>query len=115
MGADASELNQVAVELNAAGFGAARRARTAVAKTAHDVVATAQQLVPVDTSATKQSIHASFENGGLVAEVGPTTQYAPFLEFGTSRMAPHAFMGPSLDRHSPAFVEAIGQLGDLDG
>jgi HK97 gp10 family phage protein len=79
-------------------------------KVAGDVTATAQSYVPVDTGATKSSIHASTP-GALRREVGPTTEYAPHLEYGTSVMAPYAFMGPALDRHSPEFAAAMRQLG----
>lgn len=115
MSADASQVHQLAAELGAAGLAASRRAQVVVAKTAHDIVATAQQIVPVDTSATKQSIHATLLDGGLVAEVGPTTEYAYFLEYGTVKMAPHAFMGPSLDRHAPGFVEGMEQITGVFG
>ncbi len=108
------EVEQFAVELAAEGLTIGIRAAKVVAKTAHDTTALAQQLVPVDTSATKQSIHPSFENGGLVAEVGPTTEYAYWLEYGTTNMAPHAFMGPAFDRHAPDFVEALARLAGRD-
>lgn len=111
MSADASELNQLTRELGSSAATAGVKAARVVAKTAFDVTATAQQLVPVDTSATKQSIHPTLENGGLVAEIGPTTAYAPYLEYGTSRMPPHAFMGPALDRHVAEFVDALSQIG----
>jgi HK97 gp10 family phage protein len=109
------DLNKVAVDLTAAAAGADKMASAAVRKTAFDVEATAKQFVPVDTAATKGSIFASdpggnpLHDGSLVAEIGPTTEYSPYLEFGTSRMAPHAFMGPALDRHAPNFVEALKQ------
>lgn len=113
MSMDASEVERLAFDLTEQSIGATKRASIVVRKTAADIVATAQQIVPVDTSATKQSIGADIEQGGLVAEIGPTTHYAPYLEHGTSRMAPHAFMGPALDRHTPDFVEAMEQVGDL--
>lgn len=116
---DVSEINQVAADLATSGLRAPLLATRAVTKTANDIAATAQGLVPVDTSATKQSIHATVEAGsgegftGIAAEIGPTTEYAPHLEFGTVNMAPHAFMGPALDRHAPDFVRAMEQIPDL--
>lgn len=87
-----------------------------VRASAQRVVATAQSFVPVDTGATRSSIHATTTQAGLAgveAEIGPTTHYAPFLEYGTVKMAPHAFMGPALDRETPAFVEALSQIPGL--
>jgi HK97 gp10 family phage protein len=104
-------LDELIGDLGKAGYTAAKRAQTVVAKTSQDIVALAQQLVPVDTSATKNSIDADFSPDGLAAEMGPTTHYAWYLEHGTSKMAPHAFMGPALDRHTPGFVDAMRQLG----
>lgn len=107
------QLNRIAVDLAAAGAEGEKIASVAVRKTAFDIEATAEELVPVDTSATKGSIFASGPGGeplgpgSLQAEIGPTTEYAPYLEFGTSRMAPYAFMGPALDRHAPEFAQAI--------
>lgn len=116
---DMAELNTLAVALDVQGVAAAQKASQVVRSTAQRVVATGQQLVSVDTGATKSSIHASGPGGlplassSLEAEVGPTTEYAPYLEYGTVRMAPHAFMGPALDRHTPDFVAGLSEIVDL--
>jgi HK97 gp10 family phage protein len=110
---DGREVERLAFDLTEQTMAATKRASVVVRKTSMDIVGTAQQLVPVDTSATKQSIGADIDVDTLGATIGPTTHYAHWLEFGTSRMAPHAFMGPALDRHTPAFVQAMAQIGDL--
>lgn len=109
---DFSEMYRLEADLTRAGLFAADRAATVQVKTALDVVATAQQLVPVDTGATKNSIgwDRADEPDILAVEIGPTTEYAPHLEFGTSRMAPHAFMGPALDRHTPGYMAAMAEI-----
>ena len=74
-----------------------------VYKTAHDVEAGAKQRVPVDTGATKSSIQV-FPEDELTAYVGPTTSYAPFIEFGTGRRGAssnHPDL-PSGYRHGPS-------------
>lgn len=51
------------------------------------VIKTTQKLlVPVDTGATRASIAEHFEQGDAIAsiEIGPSTEYAPYIEFGTS-------------------------------
>ncbi len=110
---DFSELNQFTHRLETATGQLDNRARGAVRKTAFDIVATAQRFVPVDTGATKNSIYATFAGNAAYAQadIGPTTAYAPHLEYGTVRMAAHAFMGPALDRHAPDLARALGQIG----
>lgn len=108
---EADGLDSLIVDLAGAGARAAIRAQVVIAKTAQDIVGTAQQLVPVDTSATKNSIGVDYGPDGLSAEIGPTTSYAFWLEFGTTKMAPHAFMGPAMDRHTPDFVKGLEELG----
>lgn len=57
----------------------------------------ARENVPVRTGATRDSINMApgvmpFEGTGYMIEVGPTTFYSPFLEYGTIKMAPRPFM-----------------------
>lgn len=110
---DLKGLNTVTAAMAAHSFAALAAGGQVVKASAQRIVSTAQAFVPVDTGTTKSSIHATIAGGGLEAEIGPTTSYAPFLEFGTSRMAPRAFMGPALDRETPGFVEAISQIPGL--
>ena len=118
--ADWSEVRALAADLSKAGLGAARKAQQVVAKAAADVqrtgAATAQQLFKpppegASTGATANSIGVDLEDGGLAASIGPTTSYAPYLEFGTRRMSPRPFMGPALDAVEPSFTAAMEQLG----
>lgn len=118
--ADWSEVRALAADLSKAGPATARKAQQVVAKAAADVqrtgAATAQQLFKpppegASTGATANSIGVDLENGGLAASIGPTTSYAPYLEFGTRRMSPRPFMGPALDAVEPSFTAAMGQLG----
>lgn len=106
----ADELNRLAGNLEKAGVLAASRGPAVIRKTAADIVRDAQAIVPVDTGALKNSI--GFEMTGVfAAEIGPTMNYAGFIEWGTSRMAPRAFLGPATDRNVPAFYAAVAQLG----
>ena len=63
----------------------------------------------IDTGATMNSINAK-ESGEMVWRIGPTTEYAPFLEFGTVHMRARPFMIPALEGESPKFTEAIRQI-----
>jgi hypothetical protein len=109
---DTSELRALAADIAGDIATIEVRAGLVLDKTTFDVVATAQQIVAVDTGATKGSIHATVV-GPLEREAGPTTEYAHFLEGGTSRMSPLPFMFPSLDKHTPAFLAGMGQVGEL--
>src|SRR3990167_3069724 len=60
---------------------------------AFNIQATSRQLVPVDTGATKNSIQPDFSQlANLQVSIGPSTHYAPYLEFGTRYMAARPFM-----------------------
>lgn len=85
--------------------------RQIVEAAAFKVEARAKDLVPVDTGATKNSIATTIEGDAAetTAQIGPTTEYAIYLEFGTYRMAPRPFLRPALAEVKPQFVEAVQQ------
>ena len=56
----------------------------------------AKQNCPVDTGKLRASI--STEVGNLEAEVGTNVEYAPCVEFGTSKQKAQPFMRPALDK-----------------
>jgi HK97 gp10 family phage protein len=68
-----------------------------------------KEKVPVDTGATKNSIAAS-RIDELTWEVGPTTEYAPAIEFGTWKMGARPFMTNTLEAERPRLTAAIEQL-----
>ncbi len=103
---DTSQLNRLAVDLTQASARVQLKSGQIVRKTAADCEAIAKGFCPVDTGATRNSIGVDMETATR-AVVGPTTEYAPYLEFGTYKMAPRAFMGPAVDRVSPCFITAL--------
>lgn len=111
---DVSEVNRLAVELTQAGGSVGARVSQIVRKAALGVEATAKQFAPVDTGALRASIGVDLVGDGrfgqVAAEIGPTVDYGAHVEFGTSRQAPAAYMGPALDRHTPGFVAALEQV-----
>ena len=56
----------------------------------------AKQKCPVDTGKLRASI--TTEVGNLEAEVGTNVEYAPCVEFGTSKQKAQPFMRPALDK-----------------
>ena len=68
---------------------------------------------PWDTGANRDSIFVAEVDsiGGAPAyRIGPTTEYGPFLEFGTSKMPSRPYMIPALESESPRLREAIAQI-----
>ena len=83
------------------------KVRQVVLIAAHNTERRAKELVPVDTGDTKNSIEVRPGPGDMEAEVGPTTDYAPFLEFGTRRMAARPFMVPAAEAERGPFMAAL--------
>ena len=111
MPADVTALRRLAADLATAAPKARALAQTVVTKTARDIEADAKALAPVDTGMLRNSIGSDI--GDLEAVVGPTVNYAPYLEDGTSRMAPRPFMGPATDRREETFHAAVAQIPEV--
>lgn len=105
-----AELRRYAAQLRNESATLSERASKAVRKAAFDTEADAKAHAPVDTGNLKNSIIVQMR-GPLVAGVIATASYAPYVELGTSRMAPQPFMGPATDRNAGFFVEAMSRLG----
>ena len=67
----------------------------------------AKILVPVDFGTLKSSIMVD-EVTPMQATIGPHTDYAEHVEFGTSRMEAQSYMRPALDEHENEIVQAVG-------
>lgn len=109
-GFDVSALNALTLEVGALTETGLRLAGVALAKTAADIEADAKAFVPVDTGNLRASISRTVD--GLTAEIGPTANYGAYVEFGTSRQAPAAYMGPAFDRHAGQLEQALARLAD---
>ena len=67
-----------------------------VKATATKVSNVAKQIVPVDTGRLKSSIQISnLVERPASAEVGTNVEYAPFVEFGTSRQRAQPYLRPA--------------------
>lgn len=108
------QLNTLAIDLGNAAAGARELAGVAVRKTAADVEADAKLLAPVDTGFLRNSIGTDMreDSGGVEAEIGPTAEYGAHVEYGTSRAAPQAYLGPAFDRHAHELETALTQIAD---
>lgn len=62
------------------------------------------------TGATKRSIGIEIKDGGMTAEVGPETEYSPYLEYGTRFMDAQPFVKPALDEQDRKFKSDMQKL-----
>lgn len=62
------------------------------------------------TGETKRSIRLTMSEGGLKAEVKPTTEYAPYLEYGTRFMAAQPFVKISYQKQREQFLADLKRL-----
>ena len=69
------------------------------------VVTDAKSIVPVRTGTLQRSI--MFSGGDGEYQVGSRVFYAPFVEYGTSRMRPQPFLTPALLWNIQALKEAL--------
>jgi len=61
------------------------------------------------TGTTKRSIHMSMR-GDLTAVVGPSTEYSPYLEWGTRFMSAQPFVGPSFNAQKSLFIADLKKI-----
>lgn len=78
----------------------ARRARPAMreilSQIASETAIVAKQLCPVDTGKLRESI-AVMQEGDLKFKVVAGTDYAAYVEFGTSNQSPQPYLTPAIE------------------
>lgn len=62
------------------------------------------------TGTTKRSIGLEFTDGGFAAEVEPTTEYSPYLEYGTRFMEAQPFVKPAFEDQEAKFKRDMQKL-----
>lgn len=62
------------------------------------------------TGETKRSIGLEIKGEGLTAEVGPETDYSPYLEYGTRFMGAQPFVRPSHNEQKEKFKSDMQKL-----
>jgi len=67
----------------------------------------AKQRCPVDTGMLRGSITSERIPRG--AQVGPHTEYAAYVEYGTRHMAAQPYMGPAVDAKRAEVVRLVGE------
>jgi hypothetical protein len=119
---DISGLNELVADLADAPHRVQRWSAEVLRKSAGNVAADARRLISGVRHAPQypQSItfDAKWKGKGYEAEIGPDKDrpqgaLGNILEYGTSKNAPLAHLGPALDREGPRFVKALEDLADL--
>lgn len=62
------------------------------------------------TGETKRSIGLEFVDSGFTAEVEPTTEYSPYLEYGTRFMDAQPFVRPGYNEQKEKFKRDMQKL-----
>ena len=62
------------------------------------------------TGTTKRSVGLEITDGGLTAESGPETEYAPYLEYGTRFMEAQPFVRPAFEAQEKEFKSDMKKL-----
>lgn len=70
----------------------------------------AQQNAPVDTGTLKRSIGLEITDSGMAAEVRPTADYAPYVEYGTRFMEAQPYLKPAFDEQKEKFKKDMKKL-----
>lgn len=107
--ADFSQFEHAAQDLGRASGRITRKAGKLVDKATFDTERDGMALTPVDTGNLKGSWVT--EVRGLVGITGPTAEYAPYVNDGTSRMAGVHFVDTAYENNVIPFLTAMEQLG----
>jgi HK97 gp10 family phage protein len=78
-----------------------------VNRAALDTQREAKTLAPVDTGRLRASIRPRFYSQGLAADVYTDVEYAPFVEFGTRKMAAQPFLHPAWEQVRPRYMREL--------
>lgn len=62
------------------------------------------------TGQTKRSIGLESKDSGMTAEVGPTTDYSPYVEYGTRFMDAQPFVRPAHEEQKAKFKRDMQKL-----
>ena len=92
----------------------APRLEAVVEKGGRDVEARAKEIIVekdiIDTGATLNSTESRTTGRPFQRRIGPSTLYAPFLEFGTRFMAARPFMVPALESVRASVIAAAAAV-----
>lgn len=98
---DTRELDRIAAQLHT-------NARSVIEALGFEVEARAKEFCPVDTGFLRSSGWTEIEpSGDIVATVGFSAEYAPFVELGTYEMGAQPFLMPAVQTISYKLNQGI--------
>lgn len=62
------------------------------------------------TGTTKRSIGLEISDSGMTADIGPETEYSPYLEYGTRFMEAQPFINPPYEEEKRKFKSDMQKL-----
>lgn len=62
------------------------------------------------TGETKRSIGLEIQDSGFTADVGPETDYSPYVEYGTRFMSAQPFVKPAYEEQKEQFKRDLNKL-----
>ena len=69
-----------------------------------------QKGAPVDTGYLRRSINMNLLEAGLTGIVGPTADYAPYVEYGTRFMSAQPYVRPAFNYQKVIFMAEMKAL-----
>lgn len=83
--------------------------RLGVGKATAKVSGDAKMIVAVDTGALRSSLHEEIteDANSVTGSVGTNLEYAPPVEFGTSKMAAQPFLQPALQKNKKPATKIV--------
>ena len=105
-----SEFDRYADDLRRAAEGLDEEAEAAVMRVARTALRTAQTKAPVDTGTLLRDLR--IVRRGSVVAIESSVPYAPFVEYGTSNMAPHPYIGPAFAQGAVNLVREVEEIRD---
>lgn len=84
-----------------------QKVKEVVRDSAYTVERNAKRDCPVDTGRLRASISTTFHKDGFTAEVGTNVEYAPYIEFGTSKMKSQPFLHPAYKQEIIKFLAKL--------
>lgn len=65
---------------------------------------------PIHTGDTAGSVNTVLTDHGMTANVGPTTEYSPYVEYGTRFMKAEPTIRPAFEKQVPIFIRDMKAL-----
>lgn len=86
------------------------RIKAEIGASALEIQRLAKRDVPVRTGHARNTTIVEFVIGGAAAEIGTVAPYAPYIEFGTERMAARPYLMPAFEEVEPKFQKRLAGI-----